>query len=159
MAILTNCSDYHTASGPAIAIGTAILSTPSFYKSFLQTSQQRLSEAYKLTTQTLDAAKIKYRKGTNAGFFLYLDLSPYLSEPSEDDKSGEFGLAEFLVQNGVFLHPGEEHCEVPGWFRLVFASTSIDTLVEGLRRFVQSVFFCHCKGRDLLANSKFLVTD
>jgi 1-aminocyclopropane-1-carboxylate synthase len=46
----------------------------------------------------------------------------------------EFALAQHLVGHGVFLHPGEEHCEEAGWFRLAFASLGDEELREGLRR-------------------------
>jgi 1-aminocyclopropane-1-carboxylate synthase len=84
----------------------------------------------------LASVGIAYRKGTNVGMFVYIDLSPYLDPPSKDDPRGEFGLAQHLVDNGIFLHPGEEHSEVVGWFRLVFAAIDRETLIEGLRRWV-----------------------
>ena len=45
----------------------------------------------------------------------------------------EYELAQKLLRAGVGLHPGEEHNEKKGWFRLVF---SVDTqiLEEGLKR-------------------------
>jgi 1-aminocyclopropane-1-carboxylate synthase len=88
----------------------------------------------------LTSAGIGYRKGTNAGMFVYIDLSPYLDPVSKDDPRGEFGLAQYLVDNGIFLHPGEEHSEVVGWFRLVFAALDRETLVEGLKRLVDFLF-------------------
>lgn len=52
----------------------------------------------------------------------------------DSDREQEFKLAQHLVSYGIFLLPGEEHCEKSGWFRLVFASLSDDELAEGLRR-------------------------
>lgn len=98
---------------------------------------------FRLATTTLDEYGINYRRGSNAGLFIYIDLSPYLSPPSSKDEKGEFGLAHHLVRHGVFLHPGEEHSPSPGWFRLVFASHDKDTLGEGLRRSV----ILHCSSR------------
>lgn len=69
----------------------------------------------------------------NAGFFVYIDLSPFLPENGLSIKEREFALAQKLVDAGVFLHPGEEHGKDAGWFRLVF-SCGEDTLKEGLRR-------------------------
>jgi hypothetical protein len=69
----------------------------------------------------------------NAGFFVYIDLSPYL--PSEDvsPREREFVLAQKLLDAGIFLHPGEEHSTDVGWFRLVFSQDE-ETLKEGLKR-------------------------
>jgi hypothetical protein len=70
----------------------------------------------------------------NAGFFVYIDLSPYLpSEQGLSPREREFILAQRLVDAGVFLHPGEEHSKDVGWFRLVFSQEEI-TLKEGFRR-------------------------
>lgn len=70
----------------------------------------------------------------NAGFFVYIDLSPYL--PRDDyltPRNREFSLAERLVDAGVFLHPGEEHSRDIGWFRLVFSQEE-EILQEGFNR-------------------------
>jgi len=74
---------------------------------------------------------------SNAGFFLYIDLSPFLpSVPGSDSpRAAEYALARRLVDGGVGLHPCEEHNEVPGHFRVVFSHKG-DTLTEGLRRCV-----------------------
>jgi 1-aminocyclopropane-1-carboxylate synthase len=70
----------------------------------------------------------------NAGFFVYMDLSPYLpSKSSLTDQEREFSLAQKFYDAGIFLHPGEEHSKDPGWFRLVFTQED-DVLLEGLRR-------------------------
>lgn len=72
----------------------------------------------------------------NAGFFIYIDLSSYLPPESAENPSHqkrEFALAQKLLDEGVFLHPGEEHAANPGWFRLVFTQDE-DILREGLRR-------------------------
>lgn len=75
-------------------------------------------------------------KHRNAGFFLYIDLSPWLpvkSNSEQPDSEREFSLAQKLLDAGVGVHPCEEHGEIPGHFRLVF-SQDRDTLTEGLRR-------------------------
>ena len=68
----------------------------------------------------------------NAGFFLYIDLSPWLPHGLEG-KEREYALAQRLLDGGVGLHPCEEHNEKPGWFRLVF-SLERELLFEGLKR-------------------------
>ena len=69
---------------------------------------------------------------SNAGFFLYIDLSPWLS-CSSSPNDAEFELADKLLKRGVGLHPGEEHYGKKGWFRLVF-SADTKILEEGLKR-------------------------
>jgi hypothetical protein len=68
----------------------------------------------------------------NAGFFIYVDLSPFLPEGTSIQER-EFSLAEKFVDAGVFIHPGEEHAKDAGWFRLVFSQDE-SALKEGLRR-------------------------
>lgn len=64
---------------------------------------------------------------------MYIDLSPYLEGEDIAPKQREFGLAQRILDAGVFLHPGEEHSKDVGWFRLVFSQDE-GTLKEGLRR-------------------------
>ncbi|RAL03782.1 aspartate aminotransferase [Aspergillus ibericus CBS 121593] len=133
----------HNASSAAITIGTAILEDRTFVHAFTAKSQKALASTYRIATSTLDREGIKYIKGGNAGFFIYIDLSPYLPSPAPAPSSehkhspsaAEFALAQNFVDAGVFLHPCEEHGMIPGWFRLVFAQEE-DVLIEGLRRMI-----------------------
>ena len=70
---------------------------------------------------------------SNAGFFVYVDLSPFLPKDDRSIQEREFALAQQLLDAGVFLHPGEEHSKAEGWFRLVFSNDE-PALKEGLRR-------------------------
>ncbi|KAJ5840763.1 uncharacterized protein N7525_005951 [Penicillium rubens] len=124
----------HGASQAAVTIGTAILEDQAFVSSFTAEARKRLASAYRLTTSVLDKEGINYVKGGNAGFFVYIDLSPYLPpDGTITPRNREFALAQRLVDAGVFLHPGEEHSRSIGWFRLVFSQEE-DTLKEGLNR-------------------------
>ncbi|KAL2216143.1 1-aminocyclopropane-1-carboxylate synthase [Thermoascus aurantiacus ATCC 26904] len=124
----------HGASGAAVTIGATILEDEEFVSSLIAKARQSLAASYKLATSTLDREGIRYVKGGNAGFFIYIDLSPYLpSEPGLSAQQREFALAQKLLDAGAFLHPGEEHAKEPGWFRLVFSQEE-EVLVEGLRR-------------------------
>ncbi|PWY94420.1 aspartate aminotransferase [Aspergillus sclerotioniger CBS 115572] len=129
----------HNASSAAITITTAILEDRAFVHDFTAKSQQSLASTYRTATSTLDREGIKYIKGGNAGFFIYIDLSPNLPPPESPTSPSEFALAQNLVNAGVFLHPCEEHGKKPGWFRLVFAHEE-DVLREGLRRLCVWVF-------------------
>lgn len=81
-----------------------------------------------------DQLKHRLTACRNAGFFVYIDLSPYLPfEEGLSPREREYALAQKLVDAGVFLHPGEEHSKDVGWFRLVFSQEE-DILKEGFRR-------------------------
>ncbi|CBF75574.1 hypothetical protein AN3704.2 [Aspergillus nidulans FGSC A4] len=121
---------FHSPSSAAETIGTAILQDEDFVSRFIERSRRDLAHSYSIATSILDQEGINYVKGGNAGFFLYIELSPYLSLPNQEH---EFALAQRLLDNGLFLHPGEEHCKEPGWFRLVFSHDE-HILREGLRR-------------------------
>ncbi len=122
-------------------------------KSFLEMSRARLAAAREYAVDNLQAAGVKISSGgwvfsvylsnfgpviltltvdRNAGFFLYIDLSPWLPHGLEG-KEREYALAQRLLDGGVGLHPCEEHNVKPGWFRLVF-SLERELLVEGLKR-------------------------
>ncbi|KAJ5976205.1 hypothetical protein N7481_009912 [Penicillium waksmanii] len=142
----------HGASQAAITIGTAILEDQDFVQGFLAKSQASLAAGYRLVTSTLREAGINYMKGgwvffayrdlcvsaliwqtRNAGFFIYVDLSPFLPDINCSVQEREFALAQQLLDEGIFLHPGEEHSKDAGWFRLVFSNDE-PALKEGLRR-------------------------
>ncbi|KAE8451489.1 hypothetical protein EG329_003562 [Mollisiaceae sp. DMI_Dod_QoI] len=130
---------FHNPSGMSIAVGTKILEDRKFVASFIEHARERLRASRAYATQVLDKAGIKYKPG-NAGFFLYIDLGPYLpaltKTGASDERDREFALAQKLLDGGVGLHPCEEHNGTAGHFRLVFSSFDRDTLAEGLRRLI-----------------------
>ncbi|KAL4750165.1 hypothetical protein BDW72DRAFT_176496 [Aspergillus terricola var. indicus] len=126
---------FHSSSSAAETIGTAILQDEDFVSRFVEKSRRDLAHSYRIATSILDQDGINYVKGGNAGFLLYIDLSPYLSQQNQEH---EFALAQRLLDNGLFLHPGEEHSKEPGWFRVVFSHDE-HVLREGLRRLIKTV--------------------
>lgn len=126
-------------SGASIAIATAMLEDRIWCRDFFTLSRLRLAEAYTFTTRKLIETGIHFLEGGNAGFFVWMNLSPWL--PPEN--TGSLGvtreqmLAQELVDHGVFLQPGEEHGRV-GWFRLVF-TLERETVEEGLRRIAKTL--------------------
>ncbi|KAJ6161036.1 Pyridoxal phosphate-dependent transferase major region subdomain 2 [Penicillium chermesinum] len=124
----------HSPSQAAVTIGTAILEDFSFVRNFTYKARQSLAVGYNITTSALEHRGINYAKHGNAGFFIYVDLSPFLPREGSSIQAREFALAQKFVDAGVFLHPGEEHGKDPGWFRLVF-SQEPGVLKEGLRRY------------------------
>ena len=133
----------------SVAIATQMLEDDSFVSHHLHLCRQNLRASYLQTTKALEKSGIRYVRGANAGFFVYLDLSSYLPPASffaQDSRNGtlrEYALAKHLLDSGVFLHPGEEHYDEPGWFRLVYAASTTETLEEGLRRLVTPLRIKH----------------
>ncbi|KAI0137052.1 pyridoxal phosphate-dependent transferase [Xylariales sp. AK1849] len=119
---------FHNPSGASVTIATAMLEDRKWCRNFLSTAHERLGKAYEHVTAGLDAIGIRYLPA-NAGFFVYIDLSPYLNvEVQEPD----FELAQRLLNAGIALHANEEHGR-PGWFRMVYTQDP-RTITEGLKR-------------------------
>ncbi|RFU81793.1 pyridoxal phosphate-dependent transferase, major domain [Trichoderma arundinaceum] len=135
----TSIIRFHSPSGMSVTVASAMLEDREWCRKFLETAQSRISEAFKLITTELSRIGVKYLRGTNAGLFLWIDLSPYLSPESSglSKSEREFALAQKLLDKGVFLHPGEEHALEPGWFRLVYTHNPV-AVREGVKR-IQSV--------------------
>ncbi|KAI9038160.1 1-aminocyclopropane-1-carboxylate synthase [Aspergillus affinis] len=125
----------HHPSTTTQAIGATILEDQVFVTNFMEKSKEDLAKTYHIVTSTLDREGINYVKGGTAGFFIFIDLSPYLPTNTNTNE-GEFTLAQKFLNAGVFLHPGEEHARQAGWFRLVFSQEE-DVLREGLRRMMR----------------------
>ncbi|KAJ5777736.1 Pyridoxal phosphate-dependent transferase major region subdomain 2 [Penicillium odoratum] len=123
----------HSPSQAAITIGTTILEDQDFVSSFTAKSRNSLAAGYRLVTSFLDQEGIEYAKGGNAGFFVYVNFSSFLLKDDSPTQTQEFKLAQKFLDEGVFLHPGEEHGKDVGWFRLVYSHDEL-TLREGLRR-------------------------
>ncbi len=124
---------FHNPSGPAVAIANALLEDREWCRSHVESTRGKLAAAYKHATSGLREIGVKYLRGSNAGFFVWIDLSPYLPKDLDGESNEEFALAKKLQEAGVFLHPKEEHSSAPGWFRFVYTHHA-PTVTEGLRR-------------------------
>jgi 1-aminocyclopropane-1-carboxylate synthase len=120
---------FSSASGPSLAFGKLLLADRDWVHSFVDRNKATLAAAYKHVTTALKEIGVKYIRGGNAGFFVYIDLSPFLP----DHRVPEFELADRLQKAGLFLHPCEEHAPEPGWFRLVFTQDPRG-VTEGIKR-------------------------
>lgn len=125
---------FHNPSGASLAIGSAMLEDRVWCRSFVDSSRSKIAQAHRHVTSQLKDMGIKYLPGSNAGFFVWIDLSPYLSSELDGELNQEFALAKRLRQAGVFLHPQEEHSQEPGWFRVVYTQDP-RTVTEGLQRY------------------------
>ncbi|KAM0158531.1 hypothetical protein ACHAQE_005441 [Botrytis cinerea] len=101
-----------------------------------------LNEQYILATQILKRAGISYYDTGNSGFFLWIDLSPFLEIQNRDNEAlwkAEKMLSSKLLKAGVEMSTGfAYHNEKPGWFRIIF-SVEREVLEEGLRRIIKTV--------------------
>ncbi len=115
-----------------------LLADTAWTDAFLTESRTRLGTAYRRTTEALDAAGIAYLPAT-AGLFVYLDLRPFLPEPTFE---AERALADqIFTEARVHLTPGAAfHTPVPGYFRLCFATTppAVPTAIARLAHLLTS---------------------
>ncbi|KAM0218411.1 hypothetical protein ACHAQI_001603 [Fusarium lateritium] len=130
---------FHNPSGPSLAIGSAMLEDRAWCRAFVDATRTKISQAHRHVTSQLKDMGIKYSPGSNAGFFVWVDLSPYLPSELDGESNQDFALAKKLHKEGVFLHPREEHSLEPGWFRVVYTQDP-RTVTEGLQRYVSFVF-------------------
>ncbi|KFX93366.1 hypothetical protein V490_04883 [Pseudogymnoascus sp. VKM F-3557] len=130
----------HAPGGPSCAIALAILEDDKFVEDTMKLSRKKLAENYKLVTGMLDEAGIAYWKGGRAGFFLWIDLSRFLpsADEGQTDSERENILSKRLLEGGVFLNPGAEWAERPGWFRLIFSHDK-EKVEEGVKRIIKTL--------------------
>ncbi|KAJ4250463.1 hypothetical protein NW757_007294 [Fusarium falciforme] len=129
---------FHNPSGASLAIGSAMLENRERCRAFIGGSRVKLAQAYRHITKGLTDIGIRYLPGSNAGFFVWIDLSPHLPSELGGERTREFALAKKLKEEGVFLHPCEEHSVHSGWFRLVY-SQDARIVTEGLERIKRAI--------------------
>jgi 1-aminocyclopropane-1-carboxylate synthase len=139
------------------AITTQILEDKAFIVKYTRKSRHAMGDQYAFATKILDDAGIDYvrdgydaldrtdtgffsntRGYRNAGFFLWVDLGPYLLSTTSDETGwkSEQTLASAISGAGVVMSSGlKYHAERPGWFRVIFTAER-EALEEGLRRYV-----------------------
>jgi len=107
---------YHTNEWEKVA--TLLLEDEKPIDGFLQLSRDRLARGNELVRQKLDDVGIEYYLGSNAGFFLWLDLRSFLAEQTCAEENA---LTERSITNKVFITDGQAmSAEEPGWYRLIF---------------------------------------
>lgn len=128
-------SNFHWSGTITDLLTCTILENTAFLTSFLATSRTRLGEANMLARALLDEAGIEYYRGSNAGFYLWIDLRPWLKEgDGEDGWEREEKLMGRMMEEKLFLTGGKmQGAEEPGWFRFVF-SRKENALREGVKR-------------------------
>lgn len=140
MRAMGSISQFHWSGTMDERIAVTMLEDEIWLDEFLQRSRKLLAHSNKLTRILMDQAGIKYSKGSNAGFFFWVDLSPWLKqEDGEDDWEREEKLAKRMLTNKVFLSSGKAQAsESAGYFRLVFSRDEV-TMREGFSRLLKAL--------------------
>jgi aspartate/methionine/tyrosine aminotransferase len=106
----------------AVSALSTIVNHPTFLPSYLKTNKQRLVTQYAICTSFLRAHAIPYIP-SNAGFYLWADLSAYLDRlPGDTPLDKEREMNHRLLDEGVHIATSEAfYGEECGWFRITFA--------------------------------------
>jgi len=139
MEAMSAITQFHWSGGPNQVVATLMLEDQKWMTDFANLSRERLAARNRLMREILDENGIKYYLGANAGFFLWVNLGPYLpkardgAEP-KDNWEGERMMMAKLFENKVFITDGNGlKSEEPGWFRIIFSQDEM-ILREGLKR-------------------------
>ncbi|KAL6366109.1 hypothetical protein LRP88_00205 [Fusarium phalaenopsidis] len=149
-------NSYFTCPSSLSDLATScILSDDAFVESLTKTNRLRLAENYIMTAKFLESHQIPYKKGSNAGLFIWVDLfAPIQTQIStalkkQGDIPSEKALGDLqsklyttLLKHRIFLALGADFGgNIPGWFRIVFAhektylQLGLDRMIEGVEAF------------------------
>lgn len=135
---LSAISAFHWSGSANERVAIMMLEDEPWMDNFLRRSRERLAARNILVRRILDDEGIQYRKGANAGFFIWVDLRPFLSisshASSRERWKAEGELMERLMKNRVYITNGKDmSAEEPGWFRVIYSQDE-RVIREGLRR-------------------------
>lgn len=144
MNALLEVSIYSYASSVADHIVANILEDDAWVDAYIETNQERLSESFSFAVGFLNDHDIPYAPGSNAAFFLWIDLGKAFLDRHPDRRGDGDGdvtaeVTALLLKNKVFLGTGSLFgAEQPGIFRLTFSHPR-PFLVEALKRIVKAI--------------------
>lgn len=126
---------FHNTSGLSVAAAITMLEDHDWCRTFIAQMRQSLGAAHKFVTSGLREIGVDYLLGSNAGRYVWIDLSAYLPPGYSglSDHEREMKLGDRLLKGDTLLQPLEEHAWRPGWFRLVYTDQP-EVIREGLRR-------------------------
>lgn len=138
-------SMFHWSGNISEKIAISMLEDEKWMDGFLHTSRERLAAGSVLVRNILEEEGVQYYKGANAGFFIWIDLRPFLSAPAsaslEARWASEKDLVKRMIENNVFITNGEfMSAEEPGWFRVIFSQEE-RVVREGMRRYAEDLVF------------------
>jgi aspartate/methionine/tyrosine aminotransferase len=138
---LSGLSRFSWTSTVSEAIGITMLEDEGWMESFLQTSRERLGARSALARSVLDEYGIPYERSATAGFFLWLDVRPFLGENKDSEVTwdDERAVVKRMQAKKVYLTEGEILAsEKPGFFRLCFVKDELEVR-EGLKRLAEAL--------------------
>ena len=111
----------------------SMLSDDEFVGKFIRKSKRRLAARHRIFTYGLAQVSIKCLTTSNAGLFLWMDLSGLLEEKTFE---AEMALWRVIIHEvKLNVSPGcSFHCTEPGWFRVCFANMDDQTMQVALSR-------------------------
>lgn len=132
-------SMFHWSGNVSEEIAISMLEDEKWMDQLLNTSRERLAASNVLVRKILEEEGVEYRKGANAGFFVWIDLRPFLAVTEDanlDSRwAAELELMNRMIANSVFITSGESmSAEEPGWFRVVFSQDE-RVIREGMKRY------------------------
>lgn len=135
---MTGIGTFHWSGNLNEKAAIAMLEDEKWMDNYLRLSRERLAARNKLVRKILEDEGVAYHKGCNAGFFIWIDLRPFLSaSPTSSLKArsaAQADLVKRMLKNKIFITDGDDmFAEEPGWFRVIFAQDE-RVLKEGMRR-------------------------
>jgi aspartate/methionine/tyrosine aminotransferase len=123
-------------SGRTQDLFAELLSDQAWTDRYLTEMRRRLAHSHTEATTALAARDIRHMSA-QAGFFVMVDLSAHLPEPTF---TAERELWRRMVDFGVNLTPGADcRSSTPGLFRMCFAATPAESLSIGADRIVSAI--------------------
>lgn len=119
-------------------LGALILEDEEGKKAFIAKSRETAARNSGRVRSVLDQAGVEYSRKSNAGFFLWVDLGPFLPAVNGTDQwPAEAAMTQKLFGAGVFLLNGRsQRAERAGFYRLCFSQTDA-AIKEGLKRLLR----------------------
>lgn len=134
----SNLNYSHLVSNYTQWILKEVLEDIDWVKSYIQTNQQLLTEAYIAIVQSLQKLNIDYVP-SRGSLFSWIDLSQFLTENTQEAEN-RFWL-KIYEETGILLTPGEGFGHTKkGHFRVVYPFVPIEDLKVALKRFEKFIF-------------------
>jgi len=112
------------------AAATLINDKEWFDKFYLPTNKQKLRKAYDRACSKLEQMGVGVRK-SKAAFFIWANVQSFMKSKTEEE---EMAIFDELFEAGLYVVPGvKNHCQDPGWIRIVF-TVSEEEIDVGLDR-------------------------
>ena len=133
-----NLNYSHLVSNYTQWILKEVLEDIDWVKSYIETNQRLLTEAYLVVVQSLKKLNISYTP-SRGSLFSWIDLSQFLTENTQAAEN-EFWL-KIYEETGVLLTPGEGFGHTKkGHFRVVYPFVPIEDLKIAMNRFEKFIF-------------------